>query len=170
MFPDPQARSLTDEAPGAWEEVLPHLAESAGTCWLTVTRADGRPHTRPLLSVWVDGRPCFASGEGTAKSRLLTASPEVSLAFTTGRMDVVVEGAVERVLGPDRLERIAAAYAERHGWAPVAKDGELTGPDGAPTAGPPPYRVFAVVPSTVYAFPVAELPHGPTRWRFDVWP
>jgi hypothetical protein len=170
VFPDPQAQSLTDEAPGVWEEVLPHLAESAGTCWLTVTRADERPHTRPLLAVWVDGQPCFASGEGTAKSRLLAASPQVSLAFTTGRMDVVVEGTAERVLDPGLLGRVAAAYAERHGWAPVAGDGELTGPEGAPTAGPPPYRVFTVSLSTVFAFPVSDLPHGPTRWRFDVWP
>ncbi|WP_150254127.1 pyridoxamine 5'-phosphate oxidase family protein [Nocardiopsis deserti] len=170
MFPSPQAQSLTNEAPGVWEEVLPHLTESAATCWLTVTRADDHPHTRPLLAVWVDGQPFFASGEGTAKSRLLAASPQVSLAFTTGLMDVVVEGTAEWVQDPGLLGRVAAAYAERHGWAPVAGDGGLTGPEGAPTAGPPPYRVFTIPPSTVFAFPVSELPHGPTRWRFDVWP
>jgi len=169
-FPDPSAESLTGEPPGVWAEVLPHLEETAGTYWLTVARPDGRPHTRPVLVVWVDGRPCFASGQESAKSRLMAASPEVSLAFGTGRMDVVVEGAVERVRDPERLVRVAEAYAARHGWAPVAGDGELTGPEGAPTAGPPPYGVFCVAPSTVFAFPSGELPHGPTRWRFDVWP
>ncbi|WP_017573955.1 pyridoxamine 5'-phosphate oxidase family protein [Nocardiopsis halotolerans] len=170
MFPSPQAQSLTSEAPGVWEEVLPHLVESAGKGWLTVTRADGQPHTRPLLAVWVDGQPCFASGKDTAKSRLMAASPQVSMGFTTERMDVVVEGTVELVLDHAHVERVAAAYAERHGWAPIPDGGELTGPEGAPTAGPPPYRVLTVSPSTVFAFPVSELPHGPTRWRFDVWP
>ncbi|WP_159942894.1 MULTISPECIES: pyridoxamine 5'-phosphate oxidase family protein [unclassified Nocardiopsis] len=170
MVADPQADPLTSQPPGSWEDVLPHLAEEGGTCWLTATHGDGRPHTRPLLAVWVDEQPCFASGEGTAKSRLLAADPRVSLAFTTGRVDAVVEGTVERVRDPERLERVAAAYAERHGWAPTAGEGGLTGPDGAPTAGPPPYRVFTVRPSTVYAFPVGELPHGPTRWRFGPRP
>jgi len=169
-FPDPKAESLTSEPPGVWTDVLPQLVEATGTYWLTAARPDGHPHTRPLLVVWVDGQPCFASGEGSAKSRFMAGAPEVSLAFGTGRMDVVVEGHAERVLDPDRLVRVAQTYAERFGWAPVAGDGELTGPEGAPTAGPPPYRVFTVFPSTVFAFPTAELPHGPTRWRFDVWP
>ncbi|GAA1442223.1 pyridoxamine 5'-phosphate oxidase family protein [Nocardiopsis tropica] len=169
-FPDPKAESLTSGPPGVWSEVLPHLVETAGTYWLTVSRAEGPPHTRPLLAVWVDGQPCFASGQDSAKSRLMASSPDVSLAFGTGRMDVVVEGTVEAVLDAERLDRVAAAYAERYGWAPAPGDGELTGPEGAPTAGPPPYRVFTVTPSTVFAFPADELPHGPTRWRFDVWP
>lgn len=169
-FPNPQARSLTAQAPGEWEETLARLSREAGTAWLTAVRPEGAPHTRPVLAVWVDGQPFFASGEGTAKSRLLAGAPQVSLAFSVEGMDAVVEGAAEPVLDRDRLAWVAAAYAERYGWAPVPGEGELTGAQGAPTAGPPPYRVYTVVPSTVYAFPTDDDGPAPTRWRFDVWP
>jgi hypothetical protein len=164
-FPNPQARPLTEQGTAEWQEVLSRLSQATGT-----VRPDGSPHSRPVLAVWVDGQPFFASGAGTAKSRFLTGEPRVSLAFTVAGVDAVVEGAAEPVRDRDRLTWVAAAYAERHGWAPVPGEGELTGPDGAPTAGPPPYGVYTVVPSSVYAFPNDEDGPAPTRWRFDVWP
>jgi hypothetical protein len=54
--------------------------------------------------------------------------------------------------------------------AEVVGQERLTGPEGAPTAGPPPYGVYTVVPSNVYACPNDEDGPAPTRWRFDVWP
>ncbi|WP_304454737.1 pyridoxamine 5'-phosphate oxidase family protein [Nocardiopsis sp. YSL2] len=163
----PRAESLTDEPPGAWPDVLAHLEGNTGTAWLTTTRGDDGPHTRPVLAVWVDGRACFASGEGTAKSRRLVRDARVSLAVDTGRVHAVVEGTAEPVLGAEPLERVALAYADRYGWAPTPGDGFLTGAQGAPTAGPPPYRAYAIAPAAVYAFPAADdLAHGPTRWTF----
>ncbi|MDE3724170.1 pyridoxamine 5'-phosphate oxidase family protein [Nocardiopsis sp. N85] len=169
-FPNPQARSLTSQEPGEWGETLARLTRGTGTAWLTVSRPDGTPHTRPVLAVWVGGQPFLASGEGTAKSRLLAGSPQVSLAFAVEGMDAVVEGVAERVGDRDRLTWVAAAYAERYGWAPEPGEGGLIGAEGAPTAGPPPYLVYTVVPSTVFAFPTGEDGPAPTRWRFDVWP
>ncbi|WP_306371358.1 pyridoxamine 5'-phosphate oxidase family protein [Nocardiopsis sp. CC223A] len=169
-FPNPQARPLTEQGAAEWQEALGRLSREAGTAWLTAVRPGGAPHTRPVLAVWVGGQPFFASGAGTAKSRLLAGAPRVSLAFTVAGMDAVVEGTAEPVRDRDRLTWVAAAYAELHGWAPVPGEGELTGPEGAPTAGPPPYGVYTVVPSDVYAFPTDEDGPAPTRWRFDVWP
>jgi hypothetical protein len=37
---------------------------------------------------------------------------------------------------------------------------------GAPTAGPPPYHIYALRPRTVYAFGVTEN-FSPTRYRFS---
>ncbi|OLT29607.1 hypothetical protein BJF83_10700 [Nocardiopsis sp. CNR-923] len=163
----PRAEALTGGVPGSWAEALPLLESHTGTYWLSVPRADHRPHTRPVLAVWVSGQPWFASGENTVKAGLLSAAPQVSLAFQAGGMDLVVEGSAQRVADPDRVRRVAHAYAERYGWAPEAGDGALTGAEGAPTAGPPPYAVYTVIPTTVYAFPSDDAPHGPTRWRFD---
>ncbi|WP_017583626.1 pyridoxamine 5'-phosphate oxidase family protein [Nocardiopsis valliformis] len=163
----PRAEALTDHSPGAWAKVLPHLSETAGTYWLSVPREGGAVHTRPLLAVWVAGRPYFACGDGTGKARLLADSPRVSLAVTTGSLDVVVEGRVARVQDENLVKEVAGVYPAVYGWAPVA-DGELiTGPEGAPTAGPPPYAVYGITPETVYAFPADDVGHGPTRWRFD---
>ncbi|MGW5877527.1 pyridoxamine 5'-phosphate oxidase family protein [Nocardiopsis terrae] len=167
---DPRTEALTDDAPGSWEEVLGHLSEVSGTYWLTLPREDGTPHTRPLLAVWVAGRPYFACGDGTKKARLLAASPRVSLAVSTGLLDVVIEGRVERIRDEDRVKEVAGAYPVVYGWPPVAEGDLLTGPDGAPTAGPPPYAVYGIVPGTGYAFPTGDVGHGSTRWRFAPGP
>jgi hypothetical protein len=36
---------------------------------------------------------------------------------------------------------------------------------GAPTAGPPPYEVYEVIPKTAFGFNT-DLSFGPTRWHF----
>ncbi|GAA1468050.1 pyridoxamine 5'-phosphate oxidase family protein [Nocardiopsis exhalans] len=163
----PRAEALTDDSPGVWAEMLPHLSEAAGTYWLSVPRDGGAVHTRPLLAVWVGGQPYFACGDGTGKARLLADSPRVSLAVTTGSLDVVVEGRVARVQDENLVEEVAGVYPAVYGWAPVTEGGLITGPAGAPTAGPPPYAVYGITPEVVYAFPADDVGHGPTRWRFD---
>lgn len=163
---NPQAEALTDDSPGSWEEVLAHLAGVDRTYWLTLTREDGTAHTRPLLAVWVGGRPYFACGDGTRKARLLAGSPPVSLAVTTGRLDVVIEGRAERVREENLAKEVAGVYPAVYGWAPTAEGALITGPEGAPTAGPPPYAIYGIAPETGYAFPTDNVGHGPTRWRF----
>jgi len=37
----------------------------------------------------------------------------------------------------------------------------------APSAGPPPWDLYAVAPTTIFGVRSAE-PGGATRWRFDV--
>lgn len=159
--------ALIDAPSADWTAVSRELSETAGTYWLTATRAGSTPHTRPLLTVWSRGLPHFACGPGSAKARLLTEGASVSLAVSTCRWDVVVEGSVERVRDPERVRVVAETYPVVYGWAPLPEGDLLVGPDGAPTAGPPPYAVYAVRPSTVYAFPTDATDHGPTRWRFE---
>lgn len=157
---------LTDAPAGDWSRVLADLAMVDGTYWLTVPRTDTAPHTRPLLAVWTKGVPHFACGPRTAKAHLLSGGPSVSLAVSTARLDLVVQGRVERVGDPIRVRAVAETYPDVYGWAPVPEGDLLVGPDGAPTAGPPPYAVYAVPPALVYAFPTDAAEHGATRWRF----
>jgi hypothetical protein len=57
---------------------------------------------------------------------------------------------------------VCAAYVDQ-GW-PANVDGDaLTAPFSAPSAGVPPYYVYRVDPSKVYAFGTAE-PFGATRF------
>lgn len=154
-----------DESTIAWADARERV-NHAQTYWLTTTDEDG-PHTRPVFAVLVDGRPCFASASTSKKSRLLQRRRPVSFAASTQGMDVVVRGDALRVVTTEDLTDIAAAYQSKYGW-PVERDGEaLTAPYGAPTAGPPPYLVFAIEPKTVHAFGTDDQ-HGPlsTRWTF----
>jgi nitroimidazol reductase NimA-like FMN-containing flavoprotein (pyridoxamine 5'-phosphate oxidase superfamily) len=154
-----------DESTIAWPDACDRV-DRAQTYWLTTNAEDG-PHTRPVLAVLVNGRPCFASASTSEKSRLLQRRRPVSLAASTQGIDVVVRGDARRVVATEDLTAIAAAYQSKYGW-PVEADGEaLTAPYGAPTAGPPPYLVFAIEPKTIHAFGTDDQ-HGPlsTRWTF----
>ena len=63
-----------------------------------------------------------------------------------------------------RLQRIAGAFAAS-GWSPTVRDGAFYAEYSAPSAGPPPWEVYEVVPQTVFALGTAE-PYGATRFRF----
>ncbi len=88
-FGDPAATAPT------WAEVE-RLLYDAELYWLTTVRADGRPHTTPLVGVWHEGAFAFCTGTGEQKHVNLEHSPLVTV--TTGTngwrsgTDVVIEG------------------------------------------------------------------------------
>lgn len=160
---DPEQAPATDVPPTPWERALSALAR-AETYWLATVRPDGAPHTRPLLAVVLDEALHFCAGDRSRKARNLTADPRCSLATNAPSLDLVVEGEAEAVSDVATLQRVADAYASKYDWHPRVEEGGLWA-DGAPTAGPPPYRVWVVNPSTAFAFPT-DGASVPTRWRF----
>ncbi|HMA35515.1 MAG TPA: pyridoxamine 5'-phosphate oxidase family protein [Chloroflexia bacterium] len=136
------------------------------TCWLATTGPDGRPHVMPLGVLWVAGALYFTAGPGTRKAQNLAANPHCVLTVATQEFDLVVEGPAVRVSDPALAERIAAVYRAQ-GWpAQVSAGGAaLTADYSAPSAGPPPWDLYAVTPETIYALGTAA-PYGATRWRF----
>jgi hypothetical protein len=152
------------------EQSIPQEPGSGGpdrhTCWLATTGPDGRPHVVPLGVIWVEGACYFTSGAGTRKSRNLARDPHCVLSVATHEFDLVIEGTAVRVTDAPTAERIAAIY-RADGWpATVAAEGSaLTAAYSAPSAGPPPWDLYAVTPETVFAFGTAP-PYGATRWRF----
>jgi hypothetical protein len=132
------------------------------TTWLTTTNADGTAHVMPLGAIRVDGAWYFTSGPGTRKSRNLARDARCVVSVATEPFDLVIEGRAERVTDPDEMQTIAARYADG-GWPASVGDGGLTAEFSAPAAGPPPWYVYRVVPSRVYALGTAE-PYGATRF------
>lgn len=135
------------------------------TPFLATTRPDGRPHAAGVGALWDDGRVYFVSGAGTRKSRNLAENPNCSIAFSLPGIDLVIEGAAERVGDDKTLQRLAKRYADQ-GWAPTVEDGAFTHEYSAPSAGPPPWDLYVVRPVTVFGV-LADEPGGATRWRFD---
>ncbi|MFS1302053.1 pyridoxamine 5'-phosphate oxidase family protein [Streptosporangium longisporum] len=161
--------------PIPWKQVLEGLDDgfsqvpgSGGpgryTCWLTTVCPDGRPHVMPLGALWWEGAFHFTTGPGTRKGRNLAHDPRCAVTVALKEFDLVVEGRAERVTGDDRLHGIAAAYAAQ-GWEPSVRDGALYAEYSAPSAGPPPWYVYEVVPDKVFALGTAA-PYGATRWNF----
>ena len=154
--------------PVPWSRAVEALAASKAqqhTPFLATIRPDGRPHVAGVGAVWHDDRVYFVSGPGTRKSQNLAANPACSVAFALPGIDLVIEGQARRVTDPETLERLANRYAEE-GWPTRVEDGAFTYDYSAPSAGPPPWALWEITPTTVFGVQSAE-PGGATRWRFD---
>lgn len=154
--------------PVPWSRALEALGSKPvgnGTAFLATVRPDGRPHLAGVGALWAEDKMWIVSGPGTRKSQNLAANPECSIGLSFAGMDLVIEGRAERVTDDATLERIAARYGD-DGWPARVEDGAFTYDYSAPSAGPPPWYVYAITPRTVYGV-LAEAPGGATRWQFE---
>jgi hypothetical protein len=72
------------------------------------------------------------------------------------------------VTDSDELGRVAASYRDKYGWPVTVVGDAMDAPYGAPTAGPPPYAVFRVLPSRAYAIGINDSTNArSTRFLFD---
>jgi hypothetical protein len=180
-----QERAPTGEQPlvgddsqtTSWETARERLAnpENQRTNWLATIRPDGRPHLMPVIAFWFDGAFHFVAGEGTQKGRNLAADSRCVIGTNSTSLpslDVIAEGRAEPLTDEDGVRRIAERF-NANGWPLEARGTEVHGPN-APTAGPPPYRIYRMQPSRAFGLPgtygmdkfdQSELPK-PTRWDF----
>jgi len=118
----------------------------------------------PVLAVWLDGALCFSTGEASRKGKNLARDPRCVITVSSNALDLVVEGEAAKVCDEARLHRVAGVYVSKYGWPVTVRDGVFYA-DGVPTAGPPPYEVYEVIPTTVFGFGTDET-FTSTRWRF----
>jgi Pyridoxamine 5'-phosphate oxidase len=134
--------------------------------WLATTNGDGSPHMTGLGALWVSGAFYFTTGEKTRKGRNLARNPRCALSVGTEEFDLVVDGDAVLVDDPDVVADMAARWAAG-GW-PAGVDATgiaLTAEYSAPSAGPPPWRVYRIAPRQATVV-LAAAPGGATRWRF----
>jgi hypothetical protein len=119
----------------------------------------------PLGARWVDGAFYFTAGETTRKAKNLAHNPQCVLTVATNAFDLVVEGEGVKVTDEAKIQRIGKLYTSP-GWRPGVRNGALViyGEFSAPSAGPPPWTVYEMIPATIFALGTAE-PYGATRWR-----
>jgi Pyridoxamine 5'-phosphate oxidase len=135
------------------------------TMWLTTINPDNSPHVMPVGVIQDGGRWYFTSGPATRKSRNVARDSRCVVSVATERFDLVVEGAAERVTDAGELTSAAAAF-NRDGWPCQVAGDAVTAEYSAPSAGPPPYFVYRVRPTTVFAFGTAE-PFGATGFHLE---
>ena len=154
--------------PIPWSRALAALESFGGSdqrSFLATTRADGRPHLAGVGALWDDGKVYVVSGDGTRKSKNLAENPACSVSMSLPEMDLVIEGRAARVKDDETLHRLAGRYAEA-GWPARVENGAFTYDYSAPSAGPPPWNLYEITPTTVFGVMAAE-PGGATRWRFE---
>lgn len=148
-----------------WAEASAHLG-GARSYWLATIHPSGRSHVRPVLGVWVDGAIHTSSNRAVRKGRNLAVDPRCSLTTTAHDIDFVLEAEAARVTDEARLQRVAEVYRSKYEWPVTIRDGAFDAPYGAPTAGPPPYQIYELVPRVVYAFGTNE-EFAPRSTRFQ---
>jgi hypothetical protein len=148
----------------AREQLDAGVPQPGHTHWLATVRPDGRPHVAAVGTLWIDGEFYFTAGPGTRKARNIAANPEVVVNVSLTGLDLVVEGHANKVTDRATLERVAADY-NAVGWPARVEGAALTAEYSAPSAGPPPWEVYAVTPVRAFGVASAE-PYGATRWTF----
>jgi len=152
----------------SWAQVRERIEEGIPqpryTHWLATVRPDGRPHVMPVGVIWVDGAFCFQTGASTRKGKNLARNSHCVITVALPGLDLVVEGEAAKVRDDAKLHRVADVYAS-HGWHPTVRDGALYADYSAPSAGPPPWDVYELTPTTAFGLGTDE-PYGATRWRF----
>ena len=150
-----------------WSRALEALESAQArtqTPFLATTRPDGRPHVAAVGALWDEGKVYFTSGSGTRKSRNLAQNANCVISMSLPGIDLVVEGTAAKLTDDPTLQRLAKRYADQ-GWPAIVKDGAFTYDYSAPSAGPPPWDLYAVTPTTIFGVLTVE-PGGATRWRF----
>ena len=146
---------------------LPQAPGSGGpqrhTVWLTTINADGSPHVMAVGVVRWGGSWYFTSGPATRKSRNLARDSRCVLSVATEPFDLVIEGSAERVTEAGELASVAKAFAE-DGWPCEVAGDAVTAEYSAQSAGPPPWHVYRLNPSTVFALGTTE-PFGATKFQ-----
>lgn len=168
QYEDHQMVPADPEAVIPWADARDRLAAS-GTYWFATVRPDGRPHVRPVLGVWVDGVLYTTANPDSRKARNLAGNPSCTVTTHTDGIDLAVEGTGAAVEDEATLRRVLEAYHSKYAfWQVTMRDGTFEAPDGAPTAGPPPYHPYAITPTVVYGFGTDDdFASRSTRWRFE---
>jgi hypothetical protein len=135
------------------------------TVWLTTINPDGSPHVTAVGVVQDHGGWYFTSGPATRKSRNLARDPRCVLSVATEPFDLVIEGVAKRVTDAVELASVADAFA-MSGWPCEVAGDALTAEYSAPSAGPAPWYVHRMEPTTVFALGTSE-PFGATKFQLD---
>ncbi len=125
--------------------------------WVSTMRPDGRPHTRPVDGVWVDGALCFGGADETQWNRNLHANPAIAVHLGSETEVVILEGAAQRVT--DAKDPIVA---------PMLAASKKKYPEYYGGSGMPPFQPFWMLrPRVVFAWTLSQFPASASRWKLE---
>lgn len=66
--------------------------------WVVTTRSDGKPHSVPVWSIWLDETFYFGTDRRSRKGRNLATNPGLVVHLESGDDVVILEGVAEEVV------------------------------------------------------------------------
>lgn len=85
----------------------------------------------------------------------------------SARSSFIVEGTAAPVTDEAEMQRVIEAYGATYGWPLTAREDGFYAPFAAPTAGPPPYRPYAVTREVIFGLGTSdELAPRSNRYQF----
>lgn len=139
--------SLPPALPWLWAE---RRLETARNYWVVATRPDGRPYSRPVWGVWLEGTFVFDS---SSLEPNLLRDPRVEVHLESGEEVVVFKGVAEKIDDRQLLERLIAAYNPKYRWNWAA--------------GNTPRCVWRVRPRAAFGWLIEKFGSSGTRWTFE---
>jgi hypothetical protein len=132
-----------------WSRVQEWL-EASRNYWVCTTRADGRPHAKPVWGVWMEGMVLFSTDPDSVTGRNLRRDPRAAIHLESGDDVAILEGE-PRPLDAALFEPYADAYDAKYDYRPE------------PSSDLPPWSLR---PAKVLSWSEAEFPQSATRWTF----
>jgi len=105
--------------PWSWAERRLTVARNY---WIATTRPDGRPHTRPVWGVWLEGAFHFSTGSLAAVN--IAHNTAITLHLESGAEVLIIESVVREVTDSARLRRAIVVYNDKYLWNLDADDPE----------------------------------------------
>jgi general stress protein 26 len=149
---DPSYGVTGDPEGASWPATEVKL-EASRNYWISTTRADGGPHSKPVWGVWLDGALWFGTGDSSVTGRNLARDPRVSVHLESGDDVVMLDGVVEVVKGSAAPADVDAVYKQKY---PMPDEGD---PEGA--------AWFRLSPRTALTWTEADFIKTAARWDFD---
>ncbi len=134
-----------------WSFVDERMAK-ARNYWVCTTRPDGRPHSRPVDGIWVEGTLCFGGGPKTRWVRNLAANPAITVHLSGENEVVILEGTADQITDPKHplVPRVLEASRKKY-------------PEYFSST--PPFSPFWMLrPRVAFAWTLSGFPQSATRW------
>jgi len=134
-----------------WETVAGWI-EASRNYWICTTRADGRPHAKPVWGVWLEEMVLFGTSDESVTGRNLRRDPRVAIHLESGDEVAILEGEAGPLDRPELLEPFADAYEKKYDYRPT---------QFSPEAPP-----WSLAPAKVLSWTEADFTETATRWVF----
>ena len=154
-FPDEYGERTPDDLM-PWSYVDEKL-RSALNYWLATAGPSGRPHSRPVDGVWVEGALCFGGSPETRWVRNLQTNPGVSVNLSSEAEAIILEGAAELITDPGHPLAVASTAANKVKYPQYFAAGLF---DEF-------HPFWALRARTAYAWSLDGFPSRATKWTFD---